>query len=203
MPPQSGKDFSGRHLLDKPQYTRSGWVRKRNHMTTSPAETRFLAALLAPGTSTRLILSAAPQLQGRDLADPADAIIYGAIIDCAAAGQAGPELVLARLREDGHLERDIDKRLTVRLSSLATTVAEPLQSAALAAEIMDRAEVRLMESVATDILERAAALSARDRRDLMNRFWLQYKGITERVDATSGRAGVAVERPALKVVASA
>jgi hypothetical protein len=151
--------------------------------------TRFLASLTSPGVKPQNVLTAGRHLQPTDLPDARDGAIWEAIRACAVDGQTGPELVLARLREDGHLQRDIDRRIGERIMEITTTTADPLQASALAAEILDRAEVRVMESAARDILERAATLPTADRRDLTRRFWTAYRDVTERLDATAGRAG--------------
>jgi replicative DNA helicase len=151
--------------------------------------TRFLASLMSPGITPQGVLTPGQHLQPTDLPDARDSAIWEAIRACAVDGQTGPELVLARLREGGHLQRDVDRRIGERLMQITTTTADPLQASALAAEILDRAEVRVMESVARDILERAATLPTADRRDMMRAFWARFRDVTERLDATVGRAG--------------
>lgn len=159
--------------------------------------TCFLAGLLAPGVTPKVALDGIGNVCARDLPDTVDGLILEAIRDAAANGLAGGACVLSQLQDDGHLARDIDRRIGDRLAALITTPAEPLQVRHHAQRILEAAEVRVVQSWATDALERGHLLSHDELRDLERELWRRLRDVHERLDSTRGTV-----RPDLKAVSA-
>lgn len=160
----------------------------------------MLAALVHGDTPTKTVLAVAAHVRADDLACPINRAIYTARIECAADGESGESLLLARLRTDGHLERDVDGRVGVRLADLLTRRIDVLQARALAVEVLDRAESRLIASH-SDLAQRVDTMPPQERRDAMRAYWAAYREITERFDAARGHTGESI-RPQLRQVSS-
>lgn len=148
--------------------------------------TQFLAGLLAPGMTAGAVRSHAANVNAHDLPDPLDGLIFAAICAAAASGLSGAECVLSRIQDDGHLARDVDRRIADRLTILVTTPAEPLQARHHAQRILEAAEVRVVQSCSADALDRGHLVSHAELRDLELRFWRRLGDVRERLDAMCG-----------------
>lgn len=164
-----------------------------------PAESDFLAALVHRDTPNTTVLAVNAHVLAEDFGDPINRIIYTARVACAANGESGEALLLARLRVDGHLARYVDGRVGVRLSELLTRRVDVLQVRALAVEVLDRAECRLISSFVDGVGDIWAA-PPQERRDAMRTLFRRYRALTERLDAARGRAGEPGDGPNLQAV---
>lgn len=166
---------------------------------TYAAEMDFLAALVHADTDNRAVLQAHAHVNAGDLGDPINRVLFSARVACAAEGESGDSLLLARLRAEGHLARDVDGRIGVRLSELLIRRVDVLQLRALAVEVLDRAECRLIASHA-DTGTEVWSMPPQERRDAMRAYWRDYRGLTERLDAARGKIGEPTERPHIQAV---
>lgn len=165
-----------------------------------PAELDLLAALVHRDTDNRAVLASTRHVLAHDFGDPINRVIYAARIACASDGESGEALLLARLRADGHLQRDVDGRIGVRLAELLTRRVDVLQLPALAVAVLDRAECRLIASHA-DMGAQVWAMPPEERRDAMRAYWAAYKSLAERLDAAGSRIGKPAASNRLEVVA--
>lgn len=169
-------------------------------MTTDPAELDLLAALVHRDTENKSILHVHKYVLAHDFGDPINRVIYAARIACASDGESGESLLLARLRSEGHLERDVDGRIGVRLAELLTRRVDVLQLPALTVALLDRAECRLIASHA-DMGARVWDMPPQERRDAMRGYWSAYRDLAERMDAAGARIGQPTTPSRLEAVA--
>lgn len=148
--------------------------------------TQFLAGLLAPGMTAETVQAQAGNVRPHDMPDPLDGVILEAIRAAAANGLSGGACVLSQLQDDGHLARDIDRRIGDRLAALITTPAEPLQARHHAQRILEAAEVRVVQSWAADAIERGHRLSHDELREMERELWRRLRDVHERLDAMRG-----------------
>ena len=167
-----------------------------------PAELDLLAALINRDSPNRAALEVNAHVLAEDFACPINRAIYSARIACAADGESGEALLLDRLRTDGHLARDVDGRVGVRIAELLTRRVDVLQARALAVSLLDRAECRLIASHAA-MADQVGLMPPDERRDAMRAYWRAYGSLCDRLDAAKGRIGEPVSRPDLKMVVSA
>lgn len=165
-----------------------------------PAELDMLAALVHRDTDNRAVLASNRHVLAQDFGDPINRVIYAARIACASDGESGEALLLARLRADGHLARDVDGRIGARLAELLTRRVDVLQLPALAVAVLDRAECRLIASHA-DMGNQVWDLPPEERRDALRAYWSAYRDLTERMDAAGARIGHPATPKRLEVVA--
>lgn len=166
-----------------------------------PAELDLLAILTHADTPNRTVLPIRAHVHPEDFGCPINRVLYAARIACAADGESGEALLLARLRTDGHLQRDVDGRVAVRLAELLTRRVDVLQVRALAVAVLDRAECRLIASHA-DVAEVVGTMPPHERRDAMRVYWGRYQELCERMDAAGGRIGEPNSRPHLRDVSA-
>lgn len=169
-------------------------------MNIDPAELDLLAALVHRDTENKSILHVHKYVLAHDFGDPINRVIFTARIACASDGESGEALLLARLRADGHLARDVDGRVGVRLADLLTRRVDALQLPALTVALLDRAECRLIAAHA-DLGVQAWAMPPQERRDAMRAYWAAYRDLTERMDAAGARIGQPTTTSRLEVVA--
>lgn len=169
-------------------------------MTPDPSELDLLAALVHRDTDNKQILHVNKYVLAHDFGDPINRVIYSARMTCASDGESGEALLLARLRADGHLQRDVDGRIGVRLADLLTRRVDVLQLPALTVALLDRAECRLIASHADQGVQ-VGAMPPQERRDAMRAYWSAYRDLTERMDAAGARIGQPTTPSRLEVVA--
>lgn len=157
-------------------------------MTPDPSELDLLAALVHRDTGNKSILHVHKYVLAQDFGDPINRVIFAARIACASDGESGEALLLARLRTDGHLARDVDGRVGVRLAELLTRRVDALQLPALTVALLDRAECRLIAAHA-DMGNRVWDMPPQERRDALRAYWAAYRDLTERMDAAGARIG--------------
>lgn len=169
-------------------------------MTPDPSELDLLAALVHRDTDNKSILHVNKYVLAHDFGDPINRAIFTARVACASDGESGEALLLARLRADGHLARDVDGRVGVRLAELLTRRVDVLQIPALTVALLDRAECRLIASHA-DMGTRVWDMPPEERRDALRAYWQAYRDLTERMDAAGARIGHPATPKRLEVVA--
>lgn len=184
MPPLSSTDKWGGTSTNAPSICESVGAEQVT-MTTSH-EQQILACALAPGRTAQQVLADLAHLHDRDLTDPRDGVLLEAMRAAASNGLVGGACVLAQLQDDGHLERDVDRRLADRLAELVTTNCQPLQARHHALRILQAAEVRIVRQWATDALERAHVMPHDDVRELERELWRRLRDVHERLDALHG-----------------